>query len=76
MASLDKECDELKLKYDQCFNQWYTNNYLKGDTTDMCAPVFKEYKKCVWKHIRLNKVDQLINDVVAENGIPECTENS
>lgn len=29
MNSIGKECDELKHKYDDCFNDWFINGYLK-----------------------------------------------
>ena len=67
MSSLSAECNELKLKYDNCFNQWYAEKYLKGILEDECQELFQKYKKCVWKHIRENNVDKLINDVVKDN---------
>ena len=30
MNSLDPECNELKTKYDSCFNLWFTEKFLKG----------------------------------------------
>ena len=30
MNSLDPECNELKKKYDSCFNLWFTEKFLKG----------------------------------------------
>lgn len=47
MESIGKECTELKQKYETCFNKWYAEGFLKGDRTDICAPLFQEYKKCL-----------------------------
>lgn len=48
MDSIGSECNELKNKYDQCFNQWFSERFLKGDTDDsVCSPVFKVYQQCV-----------------------------
>lgn len=41
-------CSELKKNYDACFNKWFAEKFLKGDTNDsMCAPFLKIYKACV-----------------------------
>lgn len=41
-------CSELKQKYDNCFNHWFAQKFLKGDTDDsMCASLLKVYKECV-----------------------------
>lgn len=43
-----EDCSELKQKYDACFNSWFSEKFLKGDTNDtMCAPLLKVYKDCV-----------------------------
>lgn len=48
MNSIGKECLELKQNYDACFNSWFSEKFLKGDTDDSeCAPLFKIYQTCV-----------------------------
>ena len=58
MNSLGPECNELKQKYDACFNLWFSEKFLKsgGSTSDspreeatpsMCEPIFVLYQKCV-----------------------------
>ncbi len=48
MNSIGKECNELKAKYDECFQVWFSEKFLKGDTNeDMCKPIFGVYKECV-----------------------------
>lgn len=41
-------CSGLKKTYDDCFNVWFSEKFLKGDTDDsICAPFLKVYKECV-----------------------------
>ena len=44
-----KACTELKLKYEDCFNKWYSQKFLKGDLADNspCQDLFDEYKACI-----------------------------
>ena len=74
MESLDPECTKLKQTYEACFNSWYSEKYLKGDTKDDCAEIFKEYRACieVWaslmvlscgqKVLRTKKIDHLLEE--------------
>jgi len=58
MNSLDPECNELKQKYDSCFNLWFTEKFLKGDTKDdMCKPLFVLYRDCVREAIKKQNID-------------------
>ncbi|XP_011141219.1 TP53-regulated inhibitor of apoptosis 1 isoform X2 [Harpegnathos saltator] len=58
-----EDCSELKQKYDACFNSWFSEKFLKGDTNDsMCASLLKVYKDCVAKamkeqHIELKEME-------------------
>ena len=48
MESIGKDCNELKAKYDECFQVWFSEKFLKGDTNDdMCKPIFNVYRDCV-----------------------------
>ena len=52
MNSLGPECNELKASYDECFNLWFSEKFLKGDTANskddsMCRPIFMVYRECV-----------------------------
>ena len=48
MNSIGKDCNDLKAKYDACFQVWFSEKFLKGDTSeDMCKPLFIVYKDCV-----------------------------
>ncbi len=47
MESIGPECTKLKHKYEACFNKWYSEKFLKGDTHDECEPLFREYRACL-----------------------------
>lgn len=48
MNSIGEACNDLKKEYDACFNTWFAEHFLKGNTNDsMCAPMFKVYQTCV-----------------------------
>lgn len=48
MNSIGENCNELKSKYDACFNNWFSERFLKGHTDDsQCKPLFLTYQKCV-----------------------------
>jgi TRIAP1/MDM35 family protein len=75
MSSISPECNKLKQEYDDCFNKWYTQQYLNGDTQDACQDIFKKYKTCVWKAIESKNIDKLINDVVKDHKIDPVNKN-
>jgi len=82
MNSLDPECNDLKKKYDSCFNLWFTEKFLKGDTNDdMCAPLFVVYKECVREaitkqNINLSEVDKSVLGTESEKQPPATEESS
>ena len=48
MSSISPTCQALKDEYDACFNSWFAEHYLKGDTSaDMCTNLFKKYQACI-----------------------------
>lgn len=58
MNSLGDDCNELKRKYDSCFNLWFSERFLKGDHDEsMCAPIFKDYQECVKKAMEEQKIE-------------------
>ena len=58
MESIGKECTELKKKYDECFNLWFSEKYLKGDTeSNICAGIFGSYQNCVREAIKKQNID-------------------
>lgn len=58
MNSVSKECQELKDLYDRCFNQWYSEKFLSGQTDDTsCEPVYKQYQECVKDALKKLKIE-------------------
>ena len=57
MNSIGPECTPLKWEYDKCFNLWFREHYLKGDTTDFCADLFKKYQNCVKNAMKERNMD-------------------
>lgn len=48
MNSIGEECTDLKKKYDDCFNSWFSDKFLRGNNDDSaCADIFKVYQDCV-----------------------------
>ena len=59
MNSIGKDCNDLKAKYDACFQVWFSEKFLKGDTSeDMCKPLFMVYKDCVRVSISVSSNSQ------------------
>ncbi|XP_061458379.1 TP53-regulated inhibitor of apoptosis 1 [Rhineura floridana] len=57
MNSVGEACTEMKREYDQCFNRWFAEKFLKGEGGDgsggdPCAQLFKRYQLCVQKAIK------------------------
>ncbi|KAK3803233.1 hypothetical protein RRG08_013816 [Elysia crispata] len=57
MNSVGEECQELKRRYDECFNKWFAEKFLKGQRDDPCQPLFKVYQECVKKALKEKKLD-------------------
>ncbi|XP_076638236.1 TP53-regulated inhibitor of apoptosis 1 isoform X2 [Colletes latitarsis] len=56
-------CKDLKAKYDDCFNVWFSEKFLRGNYDDSeCSSLLKVYTKCVAqamkdRNINLDEVD-------------------
>ncbi|KIY02501.1 uncharacterized protein Z520_00966 [Fonsecaea multimorphosa CBS 102226] len=62
-ASLAPECNEVKEKYDSCFLKWYSEKYIRGNSsTDECEPLFKQYKSCLTKALRDKGIDSMLSE--------------
>jgi len=59
MNSVGADCTELKHKYDECFNRWFVDQFLKGNLKEdeECKTLFSSYQSCVKKALK----DQDIN---------------
>jgi len=82
MNSIGEECNELKQKYDSCFNIWFSEKFLKGDSNDdMCKPLFVLYRDCVRtaiknQNINLAEVDKTVLGTEHEKQAPPKTEET
>lgn len=51
-ASFAPECTDLKKKYDNCFNEWYSEKFLKGKSIENeCTKEWYSYINCVNEHL-------------------------
>ena len=58
MESIGPHCKELKQQYDECFNAWFQERYLKGDYhSNLCNRLFENYQGCVREAIKRQKID-------------------
>ncbi|XP_016976161.1 TP53-regulated inhibitor of apoptosis 1-like [Drosophila rhopaloa] len=78
MSSVGEDCNELKQQYDACFNSWFSERFLKGQTDDsVCAPIFRVYQDCVKRAIREKKIDlREIDPIYDTNSDHEQTNSS
>ncbi|KAI8370895.1 mitochondrial distribution/morphology family 35/apoptosis [Choanephora cucurbitarum] len=71
-SSIGPNCTELKQKYDNCFNKWYSEKFLKGDTTPECEDLFKDYRACVMSALKEKGIDKLLDDSRKEAPFPSA----
>lgn len=58
MNSIGENCNELKKQYDACFNNWFSEQFLRGSTNDTaCAPLFKVYQQCVKEAMKAQQIE-------------------
>ena len=61
MDSIGKECNPLKHEYDNCFNRWYTEEFINGGWTaekgQPCLELFQKYRECVMNALKEKKID-------------------
>ncbi|KAG9511208.1 putative phospholipid-transporting ATPase IIB, partial [Fragariocoptes setiger] len=54
------ECKELKIEYDNCFNTWFADRYLKGDTANACDTTFKTYQATYNSKLMIFEIEPLL----------------
>jgi len=58
MNSLSDECNILKQQYDECFNTWFSERFLKGHKDlAVCDPYMKLYSDCVRRAMVVKGID-------------------
>ncbi|KAJ1985673.1 Mitochondrial distribution and morphology protein 35 [Dimargaris cristalligena] len=68
MESVGKECTQLKHQYEECFNKWYTEKFLKGDHSPDCQDLFNKYRSCVFKTLKERNMLDTIDGARKEIG--------
>lgn len=63
MEEANKQCAKIKQVYENCFRQWYTEEFMKGNIKPGCQDEFDEYKDCVIAVMQRKAIDV--------NSIPE-----
>lgn len=57
LNSVGEGSTDMKREYDQCFNRWFAEKFLKGDSSgDPCTDLFKRYQQCVQKAIKEKEI--------------------
>lgn len=60
--SFAPECTEGKNKYDECFNEWYTEKFLKGKSIqNECTELWDDYITCVNAALAKQKVKPMLD---------------
>lgn len=58
MNSIGKDCNDLKKAYEECFNSWFSDKFLKGIKQDHCDALFNVYRECVKKAVNENNIGE------------------
>ncbi|CAF0908991.1 unnamed protein product [Didymodactylos carnosus] len=74
MSSISPKCQNLKEEYDSCFNHWFSENYLKGDTTDKCNELFTQYQRCIKEAIKEHKIQ--LWELEQDSSVPTVNQSS
>ncbi|KAH7434633.1 hypothetical protein KP509_06G027000 [Ceratopteris richardii] len=53
-------CAAVKAAYDECFNKWYAEKFLKGQwDKDECLQEWEAYRACILKRMEDKKLHHL-----------------
>lgn len=55
MDSIIPKCTVKKHDYDKCFNEWFSEKFLKGETTKLpknCEDLYQKYQDCIKDKIK------------------------
>ncbi|EFA81638.1 hypothetical protein PPL_05630 [Heterostelium album PN500] len=53
-------CKDLKDRHDQCFYKWYSNSFLKGNTSAECQEEWEEYQVCIKDKLKAWNLEYLL----------------
>lgn len=61
-VSFAPECTESKIKYDDCFNKWYTEKFLQGKSLhNECTELWDNYITCVNAALAAQKIKPMLD---------------
>lgn len=61
-VSFAPECTESKTKYDTCFNSWYSDKFLKGESMENeCTELWDDYITCVNTALAKQKIKPMLD---------------
>jgi len=67
MDSFSKKCTPLKQEYDACFNDWYSNKFLKGKgALNECQEHFNRYQECIKKELSARGIETMLSEARRE----------
>ncbi|VVT47482.1 uncharacterized protein SAPINGB_P001733 [Magnusiomyces paraingens] len=62
-ASFAPECTDAKKAYDNCFNEWYSEKFLKAKSvTNECEDTWREYESCIHTALEKKGIKTMLND--------------
>uniref|UniRef100_A0A060TDU5 ARAD1D46838p n=1 Tax=Blastobotrys adeninivorans TaxID=409370 RepID=A0A060TDU5_BLAAD len=62
-ASFAPECTEAKRAYDNCFNEWYSEKFLKGKSVhNECEETWQIYQECVHKALEKQGIKPMLDE--------------
>ncbi|ODQ63864.1 UPF0203-domain-containing protein [Nadsonia fulvescens var. elongata DSM 6958] len=66
-ASFAPQCTEKKKSYDNCFNEWYNEKFLKGvATVNECEDTWREYEECVQSALAEKGIKKMLDQAEKE----------
>lgn len=61
-VSFAPECTDAKTKYDDCFNKWYTEKFLKGQSIENeCTEFWDTYITCINANLATRGIKQSLD---------------
>ena len=72
-SSFRPQCNELKKLYDDCFNKWYADEFLKGTGTavNLCKEQFEKYKACLFSGAEGEKLKDIVDEARNKNPLKD-----
>ena len=80
MRSLEEECTPLKVRYDECFDSWFAQGFLKGKSNhdEACGKLFAAYSHCLKNAMEKKGLNmpELSESILVKDGEAKNSEQS